>query len=151
MARSRDDESGADADPIARARRATEFFAPRVPGQLGCIFDHSAADLVVGHIDVTESLIAGTGFLFAPAVIALADTCAAIGCGNNIPAGSSFTTIELKTNFLSSARVGERVSCRCTPVHLGRQTHVWDATVTNETTGRAMAVFRCTQMVLPPR
>jgi uncharacterized protein (TIGR00369 family) len=140
-----------DADPITRARWATEFFAPRVPGQLGCVFDHSDEALVLGHIDVTENLIAGTGFLFAPAVITLADTCAAIGCGNNIAKGSSFTTIELKSNFLSSARVGERVTCRCTPAHLGRQTHVWDATVTNETTGRTMALFRCTQMVLSPR
>jgi uncharacterized protein (TIGR00369 family) len=139
------------ADPITRARWATEFFGPLVPGQLGCVFDHSDETLVIGHIDVTQNLIAGTGFLFAPAVIALADTCAAIGCGNNIEAGSSFTTIELKSNFLSSARVGERVTCRCTPAHLGRQTHVWDATVTNETTGRTMALFRCTQMVLAPR
>jgi len=140
--------SGQEGDPAERAKRVTEFFRDRVPGQLGCIFDHSAKDLVVGHIEVTENLIAGTGFLFAPAVIALADGCAAIGCGNNIPDGSSFTTIELKTNFMSSARVGERVTCRCTPVHLGRQTHVWDAEVTNETTGRRMALFRCTQMVL---
>jgi 1,4-dihydroxy-2-naphthoyl-CoA hydrolase len=138
-------------DPVERARRVTEFFADRVPGQLGCVIDHSAADLVVGHIDVTENLIAGTGFLFAPAVVALADGCAAIGCGNNIPEGASFTTIELKSNFLSSARIGERVTCRCTPAHLGRQTHVWDAEVTNETTGKRMALFRCTQMVLPAR
>ncbi|HEV7525318.1 MAG TPA: PaaI family thioesterase, partial [Acidimicrobiia bacterium] len=125
-----------DADPVAAARLVTEFFGPLVPGQLGCVFDHSAKDLVLGHIDVTENLIAGTGFLFAPALVALADTCAAIGCGNNIPDGASFTTIELKTNFLSSARPGERVRCRCVPVHLGRQTHVWDATITNESTGR---------------
>ena len=138
-------------DPIVRAREMTEFFGPRVPGQLGCIFDHAARDLVVGHIDVTPNLIAGTGFLFAPAIVALADTCAAIGCGNNILPPSSFTTIELKSNFLSSARVGERVSCRCTPAHLGRQTHVWDAVVTNDATGRAMALFRCTQMVLSQR
>ena len=136
---------------MERARRATEFFGPRVPGQLGCIFDHSAGDLVTGYIDVRENLIAGTGFLFAPAVIALADTCAAIGCGNNIPAGASFTTIELKSNFLASARVGERVRCRCTPAHLGRQTHVWDAVVSNEATGRTIALFRCTQLVLLPR
>ncbi len=135
-------------DPIEQARWSTEFFGPLVPGQLGCVFDHSAKNLVVGHIDVTENLIAGTGFLFAPAVIALADTCAALGCGNNIAQGNSFTTIELKSNFLASARVGERVTCRCVPVHLGRQTHVWDATVTNETNGRTMALFRCTQMVL---
>ena len=122
-----------------------------MPGQLGCVFDHSAKDLVIGHIDVTEKLIAGTGFLFAPAVIALADTCAAIGCGNNIAEGQSFTTIELKSNFLSSARVGEYISCRCVPVHIGRQTHVWDAEVTNDSTGKLMALFRCTQMVLAAR
>jgi 1,4-dihydroxy-2-naphthoyl-CoA hydrolase len=28
---------------------------------------------------------------------------------------------------------------------------VWDAVVTNETTGRTMALFRCTQMVLHSR
>lgn len=138
-------------DPLARAQRMNEFFGPLVPGRMGCVFDHAAPDLVLGHIDVTENLIAGTGFLFAPAVVALADTCAAIGCGANIPQGASFTTIELKSNFLASAKVGERVTCRCTPAHLGRQTHVWDAVVTNDATQRTIALFRCTQMVLAPR
>jgi 1,4-dihydroxy-2-naphthoyl-CoA hydrolase len=137
--------------PEAHARDATSFFGPLVPGQLGCVFDHVTPELVIGHIDVTPNLIAGTGFLFAPAVVALADTCAAIGCGRNIADTQSFTTLELKSNFLASARVGERVVCCCTPAHLGRQTHVWDATVRNETTGRTMALFRCTQMVLERR
>lgn len=126
----------------------TKFFGPRVPGQMGCVFDRATRDLVIGHIDVTENLIAGTGFLFAPAIIALADTCAAIKCGDNIADDESFTTIELKSNFLASARVGERVEYRCTPAHRGRQTHVWDAVITNVTTGKTMALFRCTQMVL---
>jgi uncharacterized protein (TIGR00369 family) len=139
------------ADPAEQARRMTEFFRPLVPGQLGCVFDHADDDLVIGHIDVSEKLIAGTGYLFAPAVIALADTCAAIGCDATIPDGASFTTIELKSNFLSSARVGEHISCRCVPVHLGRQTQVWDAEVTNDSTGKPMALFRCTQMVLLPK
>jgi uncharacterized protein (TIGR00369 family) len=141
----------AELDPAARGQGATKFFGPLVPGQLGCVFDRASADLVIGHIDVTPNLIAGTGFLFAPAVIALADTCAAIGCANNIAQGASFTTIELKSNFLSSARIGDRVVCRCTPAHIGRQTHVWDAEVTNQSTGRTMALFRCTQMVLQSR
>jgi len=137
-----------DVDPSAAALEMTSFFAERVPGQLGCVFDHAARELVVGHIDVTDNLIAGTGFLFAPAIVALADTCAAIGCGSNIPEGASFTTVELKSNFLSSARVSERVVCRCEPAHVGRQTQVWDAVITNESTGKKMALFRCTQMVL---
>ena len=140
--------SDAPTDAIEEGGRVTEFFAPLVPGQLGCVFDEASRDRVVGHIDVTPNLIAGTGFLFAPAVVALADTCAAIGCGRNTAEDESFTTIELKSNFLSTARVGERVTCVAVPAHLGRQTHVWDCTVTNETTGRTMALFRCTQMVL---
>jgi len=139
-----------DASAAARARAGamTQFFTPLVPGQLGCVFDHAAPDLVVGHIEVTQNLIAGTGYLFAPAVIALADSCAAIGCRANISDDQTFTTLELKTNFLSSAVVGETVRCRCTPAHLGRQTHVWDAVVTNVARDRVMALFRCTQMIL---
>jgi uncharacterized protein (TIGR00369 family) len=145
------DSSEPASEGVSRAETMTRFFAPLVPGQLGCVFDYSAPELVVGHIDVTQNLIAGTGYLFAPAIVALADTCAAIGCGANIDDTDTFTTIELKSNFLSSARVGERVVCRCTPAHLGRQTHVWDAVVSNETTGRTMALFRCTQMILTRR
>lgn len=137
--------------PEEQAARSTEFFSELVPGKLGCVYDRAAKDLVVGHIDVTPDLIAGTGFLFAPAIVALADTACAIGCGLNTAANESFTTIELKSNFLGSARVGERVTCEARPVHVGARTHVWDAEVTNETRGRTIAVFRCTQMILRPQ
>ena len=60
-------------------------------------------------------------------------------------------TVELEANFPWSAREGERVVGVATPAHLGRQTHVWDVEVTNETTERTMVHFRCTQMVLSRR
>lgn len=136
--------------PAERAAEVTEFFRPLVPGMLGVVCDSAAPDEVLGHIDVVDSLIAGTGYLFAPAVIALADAACAIGCGLNTGENASFTTVELKSNFLSSARVGHRVRCRAFPVHRGRQTQVWDAEVFNETTQRMVALFRCTQMILYP-
>jgi acyl-coenzyme A thioesterase PaaI-like protein len=34
---------------------------------------------------------------------------------------------------------------------MGRTTQVWDAVVTHRETGRTLALFRCTQMVLYPR
>jgi uncharacterized protein (TIGR00369 family) len=128
-----------------------EFFGALAPGLHGVVFDEALADRVVGHIDVVPQLIAGTGFLFAPAIISLADTLCAAGCGANIPEHSSFTTVELKTNFLGSAQVGQRVVGVATPVHLGRRTQVWDVVVTNETSGKTMALFRCTQMVIERR
>jgi uncharacterized protein (TIGR00369 family) len=68
-----------------------------------------------------------------------------------LPEGASgFTTIELKANFLGTARDGA-VRCRATPAHLGRTTQVWDAVVTHETSGAQVALFRCTQLVLWPK
>jgi len=133
-------------------RRINEFFSTRVPGLLGVEAVEITPDRVVGQMDVTPPLIAGTGYLFAPAVIALADSLAAIGVGRSRPGESqSFTTIELKANFLGSARQGERVVGVAVAVHKGRSTQVWDCTVTNETTGRTIALFRCTQMILYPQ
>jgi 1,4-dihydroxy-2-naphthoyl-CoA hydrolase len=36
-------------------------------------------------------------------------------------------------------------------VHVGRTTQVWDATVSSRQTGKIIALFRCTQMILYPK
>ncbi len=96
-----------------------------------------------------HELIAGTGFLWAPVVIAIADALCAFGVGRNWPDGAaSFTTVEAKANFLASAKEGEVVIGRAEALHLGRTTQVWDASVVNETTARTMAAYRCTQLIL---
>jgi len=138
--------------PDDRVAWLNEFFGPRAPGLLGVVFDTCTRDEVTGHIDVSGALIAGTGFLFAPAIIGLADTLVAAGTGEHLDhtANESFTTIELKCNFLGSAREGERVVGRAGPAHIGRSTQVWDVVVTNEATGRTIALFRNTQMILRP-
>jgi 1,4-dihydroxy-2-naphthoyl-CoA hydrolase len=105
-----------------------------------------------GRLTVHHALIAGTGFLWAPVVISIADALCAFGVSRHWPDGAvSFTTVEAKTNFLASAKEGEVVVGVATPLHLGSTTQVWDAAVSNETTGRAMAAYRCTQLLLYPR
>jgi uncharacterized protein (TIGR00369 family) len=92
--------------------------------------------------------MAPNGFLHAASVIALADTSCGYGCIALLPEGASgFTTIELKSNFLGTARDGA-IACHARPVHLGRTTQVWDAEVSVEGAGTKIALFRCTQMVL---
>ncbi len=94
--------------------------------------------------------IAPNGFLQASVVIALADMCCAKGTLETIPAGASFTTVELKSNLLGTARSGF-VRCDATMQHGGRTTQVWDATATAEETGKKIALFRCTQLILYPK
>lgn len=119
-----------------------------LPGLVGLSILRIGPGEVESRLELRRELMAPNGFLHAAAVIALADTSCGYGCVAHLPQGASgFTTIELKTNFLGTARDGA-IACRATPLHLGRTTQVWDAVVTVEGAGRKIALFRCTQMVL---
>ena len=119
-----------------------------LPGLLGIEILKVEPALVESRLAVRREVMAPNDFLHAATVVALADTSCGYGCVANLPRGASgFTTIELKSNFLGTAREGAIV-CRATPVHLGRTTQVWDAEVTLEGGERKIALFRCTQMVL---
>ena len=63
------------------------------------------------------------------------------------PGATGFTTIELKSNHLGTALEGT-LECTATPAHKGRTTQVWDAVVKHRETGKTIALFRCTQMLL---
>lgn len=125
--------------------------AGHLPGLTGVQILAVAPGEVSSRMAVRREVMAPNGFLHAASVIALADTSCGYGCLAHLPEGASgFTTIELKSNFLGTAREGA-IACRARPAHLGRTTQVWDAEVTVEGTETRIALFRCTQMVLWPR
>ena len=127
------------------------FGKGHLPGLVGVEILTLTPDAVESRLPVRREVMAPNGFLHAATVIALADTSCGYGCLSRLPEGASgFTTIELKANFLGTAREGA-VRCRATPVHLGRTTQVWDAAVTVEGSGAKIALFRCTQMLLWPK
>jgi 1,4-dihydroxy-2-naphthoyl-CoA hydrolase len=131
-----------------RVARLNEFARTRHPGLVGVEVLTCERDEVVGRLPVTAPLVAGTGFLWAPVVITLADWLCACGIGPNLPEGASFTTVELKANFLGTVREGGSIRGTAVPVHRGRTTQVWDVEVKDESSGKPIALFRCTQMVL---
>ena len=138
-----------------RPEITAEVFNSRGPGHLpglvGVRILSVAPEGLESRLEVRPELMAPNGFLHAATVIALADTSCGYGTVANLPQGAGgFTTIELKANFLGTLREGA-LSCRATPVHLGRSTHVWDAAVNDEANGRLLALFRCTQMILWPK
>ena len=120
-----------------------------LPGHLGVEILTVSREAVESRMAVRREVMAPNGYLHAASVVALADTSCGYGCVAALPEGArGFTTIELKSNFMGTARDGF-VTCRATPVHLGRNTHVWDAAVkAGEAT---IALFRCTQMILWPK
>jgi 1,4-dihydroxy-2-naphthoyl-CoA hydrolase len=128
-----------------------EIGVGRFPGYLGIEIVRAGNGEVAARMDVKPHHLAPNGFLHAGSVVTLADTCAGYACRLNLPEGAeNFTTIELKSNHLGTARDGA-IECVAKPAHLGRTTQVWDAVVTNAATGKTIAIFRCTQMILYPK
>ena len=123
-----------------------------LPGELGLVWEVVANGEAKGRFTVEQKHMAPNGYLHAASIIALVDSACGYACVASLPEGATgFTTIEIKTNYLGSAKVGEAVACQARLVHGGRMTQVWDAEAVNLTTGRTIAVFRCTQMVLWPK
>jgi len=123
-----------------------------LPGELALEWEVVANGEAKGRFTAQQKHMAPNGFLHAASVICLVDSACGYACMASLPEGATgFTTIELKANYLGTAKVGEVVSCVARLVHGGRMTQVWDAEAVNETTGKTMALFRCTQMVLWPK
>jgi uncharacterized protein (TIGR00369 family) len=134
------------------AAALTERQANKLPDHLGLEWISAGHGLVRGRFTVREHHMAPNGFLHAASVIALADSACGYGCFISLPEGGvGFTTIELKTNFLGTGKLGEVIAVEARLLHGGRTTQVWDADVSNETTAKTAALFRCTQMVLYPK
>ncbi|QFP78338.1 PaaI family thioesterase [Deinococcus sp. AJ005] len=114
---------------------------------IGIRFTHAERGLIRSELTLRPELLAPNGFLHAASVVALADTSCGYGTRLLLPEGATgFTTIELKSNHLGTAREGA-ITCEARSVHAGRTTQVWDAEVRGPQ-GKIMALFRCTQAVL---
>lgn len=125
--------------------------AAHLPQHLGINVTHTGVGEARAELPIKQFLIAPNTYLHAGSIITLADSAAGFGCMASLPEGASgFTTIEIKSNHLGTARDGT-LDCTAKAVHMGRTTQVWDATVTHRETGKTLALFRCTQMILYPK
>ena len=135
-----------DIDIAELNARGTEY----LPGYLDIQVTGLAQGSATSRMPVKKLHFAPNDFLHAASIVALADTTCGYATIAHLPAGAtSFTTIELKSNHLGTIKEGS-IACTATAQHLGRNTQVWDAVVTDEASGRKIALFRCTQMILRP-
>lgn len=140
-----------------------EKFALRLreglPGHLGIELVEAQPGSMILQMAIQPIHTAANGYLHGGAVVTLADTACGFGCIANLPRGAhNFTTVELKTNFLSTALEGV-IMAYATMRHAGSRTQIWDAEIRtarhpvhspNDDT-RILALFRCTQMILYPQ
>ncbi|UGQ46451.1 PaaI family thioesterase [Massilia endophytica] len=127
------------------------FGKGKLPEYLGIRVTGADTGELSAEIEIAPHHLAPNGYLHAGTIVTLADTACGYACFAHLPEGANnFTTVELKSNHLGTAREGV-IAVTAKAVHLGRTTQVWDANVINKATGKTLALFRCTQMVLYPK
>jgi uncharacterized protein (TIGR00369 family) len=119
---------------------------------LARLMDMRVTDASTGGVTVAmtvrDDLCTVGGICHGGALMALADNAGAIATFLNLPADAGgTTTIESKTNLMAAAKAGDRLTARAEPLHIGRQTQVWQTRVTRGD-GKLVSVTTQTQMVL---
>ncbi len=124
---------------------------PYLPGHLNLEITQLTRAGAEGGFTISKHHHAPNGYLHAGSLVTLADSLCGMACSASLPdSAAGFTTIELKSNFFATALEG-RVHGVAAPVHLGATTQVWDCEITHLDSGKRLALFRCTQMVLRKR
>jgi 1,4-dihydroxy-2-naphthoyl-CoA hydrolase len=132
--------------------RLSALFPGHLPGMFGIELLGVEHGLVEGRMELRPDFMAPNDYLHAAAVVALADSLCGMGCIASLPEGADgFTTLELKTNFVRSARTGDALRAEARMAHGGRTTQVWDAAVKRESDDKELALFRCTQYLFSGR
>ena len=89
-----------------------------LPEYMGVIPVEIAAGRLVSRLEIKKHHTAPNGFLHAASIIALADTTCGYATFAHMPAdGKNFTTIELKSNHLGTAREGAIIATACVAPH----------------------------------
>lgn len=132
-----------ETERLARVAAAQPAFADH----MGLRIVSATPDCVVAELEVREEHANRNGVLHGGAIMALADNTGGTATFLNLPPGAGTTTLESKTNFFATIKVGEVARAECTPLHRGRSTQVWQTRITRPD-GKLAALVTQTQMVL---
>ena len=123
---------------------------PSLVDLLGIEVIELTRERVVLTMPVDERTRQPFGILHGGASVALIESAVSLGAWRNVDrATEAAVGLEINANHLRAKRDGI-VRCVATPIHRGRSTQVWTATITDEQ-DRPICTGRCTLAVVPVR
>ena len=115
-------------------------------GMLGIEFTEIGDDFIVARMPVDERTRQPLGLLHGGASVALAETLGSVAATLCLDDSRFCVGLEINANHIRAARNGF-VMGRTQPVHIGKQTHVWEIRITNES-NELVCISRITMAIL---
>ena len=113
---------------------------------LGIVFTEIGPDYLRGTMPVDARTRQPYGLLHGGASVLLAETLGSTAGGLCVDEGQGVVGIEINANHLRGVREG-RVTATARPLHVGRQTQVWEIRIEDER-ARLVCVSRLTLAVI---
>lgn len=127
-----------------------DFGMDTMASYLGMEWVEIGPDFLKLSMPVNEKTKQPYGILHGGASCALAETVGSVASALVIDRENFICVgLEINANHIRSASNG-MVSGHCSPLHLGRSTHVWDIKITDEN-NKLVCVSRLTVAILPKR
>ena len=115
-------------------------------GHLGITFTHIGNNSLEARMPVDTRTQQPLGLLHGGASVALAETLGSVAATLCVDDNKFCVGLEINANHLKAARSGF-VTGTTTPIHIGRQTHVWEIRITNEA-NELVCISRITMAIL---
>ncbi|WP_413489140.1 PaaI family thioesterase [Carnobacterium divergens] len=114
--------------------------------ELGIVTKRANQEEVQLTLEITEQHQQPFGLMHGGISGILIETAASIGANTYLDTTQEVAVgLELNLNHLASFQKGHLI-VTATPIHTGKQTHVWQAVVSTDT-GKKISVGRCTLMI----
>ena len=116
---------------------------------LGLKFTKAAPDEYVAEIEISDRHLQPYGLVHGGVYAGMIETLCSTGAALTVWKENKHTVgLENNTSFLKAVR-GGRLRCTARPLLLGKQSHVWEASIRDDQ-GRLVAAGRVRLMVLDP-
>ena len=127
------------------------FSANTLSDHLDMAFAEVGDDYLVASMPVSAKAVQPMRILHGGASVALAETIGSVASYLCLdPAAGQYAVgLSINANHLRPIPEGGTVTARCSPIHLGRTTHVWHIELTNEA-GKTTCISRLTMSIVTP-
>lgn len=124
---------------------------PNLAKYLGVEFIEANKNKVVASLKIHDNVKQPWGYIHGGAIVTLADSIAGVGSAFHVDSATQiFITTDLSCNFIKALKYGTIIAT-ARPTHIGKQMHLWQVEVRDESDDSLISTVTIRQLISPKK